>query len=110
MQPTAFLVRQATPADIGSLMRMKMALAATEKAEYAVRATEQDWLRSGFGPDARFTAYIAEHEGAGIGMITCSERYYTGWPEPTIYVVDIFVEPAHRRRGLAAPSAPTSRD
>ena len=101
MQPIAFLVRAATPADVGLLVRMKLALAAAEKAEHAVRATEQDWLRNGFGPHARFTAYIAEHEGAGIGMITCSERYYTGWPEPTIYVADIFVEPRYRRRGIA---------
>jgi ribosomal protein S18 acetylase RimI-like enzyme len=101
MQPIAFLVRPATPADVGSLVRMKKALAVVEKAEYAVRATEQDWLRGGFGPNARFTAFIAEHEGAGIGMNTCSERYYTGWPEPTIYVVDIFVEPRYRRCGVA---------
>jgi ribosomal protein S18 acetylase RimI-like enzyme len=101
MEPIAFHVRQAMPADVGSLMRMKMALAAIEKAEYAVKSTEQDWLRSSFGENARFTAYIADHEGAAIGMITCSERYYTGWPEPTIYVVDIFVEPRYRRRGVA---------
>lgn len=80
MQPIAFLVRQATRADIGSLVRMKMALAVVEKAECAVRATEQDWLRGGFGPNARFTAFIAEHEGASIGMTTRSERFYTGWP------------------------------
>jgi ribosomal protein S18 acetylase RimI-like enzyme len=78
-----------------------MALAATEKAEFAVRSTEQDWLRDGFGSQARFTAFIAEQEGAGIGMITCTERYYTGWPEPTIHVVDVFVEPGYRRRGVA---------
>jgi GNAT superfamily N-acetyltransferase len=101
MQPIAFVVRPATPADIESLVRMKLALAAAEKAEDAVRATGQDWLRNCFGPNARFTAYIAEHEGAGIGMITCCERYYTGWPEPTIYVADMFVEPRYRRRGIA---------
>ena len=29
MQPLGFLVRQATPADVGALVRMKMALAAS---------------------------------------------------------------------------------
>jgi GNAT superfamily N-acetyltransferase len=100
LQPLGFLVRQATPADVGALVRMKMALAASEKAELAVRSTAQDWPRDGFGSNARFTAFIAEHESAGIGIITSSERYYTGWPEPTIYV-DIFVEPGYRRRGTA---------
>jgi GNAT superfamily N-acetyltransferase len=80
---------------------MKMALAAVEKAEYAVRSTEQDWQRGLFGYEAQFTAFIAEHEGAGVGDGTCSERYYTGWPEPTIYIVDIFEEPRYRRRSIA---------
>ena len=34
-------------------------------------------------------------------MATCSERYYTGWPEPALYVGDLFVDPAFRRRGVA---------
>jgi ribosomal protein S18 acetylase RimI-like enzyme len=101
MRRIAFEVREARPADVPSLVRMKLQLAIAEKAEHAVRATERDWLRDGFGPNPRFAAFLAEHEAAVIGMVTCSERYYTGWPEPAIYVGDIYVEPSFRRRGVA---------
>jgi ribosomal protein S18 acetylase RimI-like enzyme len=98
---TACLVRAARPQDVPALMRMKWLLAHAEHAEHALRASEHDWLRDGFGPQARFSAFIAELGGAAVGMITCSERYYTGWPEPAIYVGDIFVDEPFRRRGVA---------
>jgi ribosomal protein S18 acetylase RimI-like enzyme len=101
MQPIACLVRAARSEDVPPLMRMKWLLAQAEHAEHAIRATELDWLRDGFGPQARFSAFVAELDGALIGMITCSERYYTGWPEPAMYVGDIFVEEPFRRRGVA---------
>jgi ribosomal protein S18 acetylase RimI-like enzyme len=101
MQPMTYVIRPAEPPDVPSLMRMKLQLAVAEEAEDAVRATEQDWLRCAFGPNARFIAFIAEHEGTPVGMITCSERYYTGWPQPAIYVGDIYVEPRYRRCGIA---------
>jgi ribosomal protein S18 acetylase RimI-like enzyme len=101
MQPIACQVRAALPADVPALVRMKLLLAEAEHAEHAVRATAVDWLRDGFGPHARFSAYVAELDGAPVGMITCSERYYTGWPEPAIYVGDVFVEQRFRRRGVA---------
>lgn len=83
-----------------SLVRLKLLLARSEQAEAAVRATAQDWLRNGFGPNARFSAFVAERDGRIVGMITWSERYYTGWPEPAIYVADMFVEEPHRRGGI----------
>jgi len=101
MPPIACLVRAAQPKDVAALVRMKLLLAKAEHAEHAVRATEQDWLRDGFGPNARFSAFIAELDGLPVGMITCNERYYTGWPEPAIYVGDLFVEPRLRRHGVA---------
>ncbi len=101
MQPIACLVRAALPEDVPVLVRMKLLLAMGEHAECAVCATERDWLRDAFGPNARFSAFVAEHDGVPVGMITCSERYYTGWPEPAIYVGDIFVELRFRRRGIA---------
>ena len=101
MQPSACLVRAARPEDVPALVRMKLLLARAEHAEHAVRATEQDWLRDAFGRSARFRAFVAEEGGVLIGMVTCSERYYTGWPEPAIYVGDVFVEPGHRQRGVA---------
>jgi ribosomal protein S18 acetylase RimI-like enzyme len=102
VQEAAFSVRPATPADVPALLRLKRQLAILENAEFVLRATPQDWLRDGFGPRARFTAFVAEHAGAVIGMVTASERYYTSWAGCTLYIQDIFVEPAWRGRGIGA--------
>jgi ribosomal protein S18 acetylase RimI-like enzyme len=96
-------VREALPLDIPALMRLKRALAAGEDGLHVVRASEADWLRDGFGPHAGFTAFVAEDAAAGavIGMATCSQRIVTGWNGPVMFLQDLFVEPAHRARGIA---------
>jgi GNAT superfamily N-acetyltransferase len=97
-----FEVRAARPADIPALMRLKRLLAEGENALHAVRASEADWLRDGFGPDAGFTAFVAEDANAVIGMATCSRRIITGWDGPVIFLQDLFVEPHARQHGVAS--------
>jgi ribosomal protein S18 acetylase RimI-like enzyme len=96
-----FGVRAAMPADIPALMRLKRLLAEGENSLHAVRASAADWLRDGFGPGAGFCAFVAETDGAVVGMATCSRRVITGWNGPVIFLQDLFVEPAHRRCGIA---------
>lgn len=93
-------VYPALPEHVPALLHMKWQLQVAEKSELAFRATEADWLRDGFGENARFTAFIAEWSGALIGLVTCSERYYTGWAGSTMYIQDMFVAPEYRRRGI----------
>jgi len=102
VQQAAFSVRSATSADVPALLRLKRQLAILENAEFVLHATAQDWLRDGFGPQARFTAFLAEHAGAVVGMVTASERYYTSWAGCTLYIQDIYVEPDWRGRGIGA--------
>lgn len=97
----AFRVREAVPADVPALMRFKLLLAEGENAAHAVRASAAHWLRDGFGERAGFCAFVAEEAGAVLGMATCSRRMITGWNGPVIYLQDLFVEKAHRRRGIA---------
>lgn len=97
----SFRVRNAKPADIPALMRLKRLLAEGEGSLHAVRASAADWLRDGFGPGAGFCAFVAELEGAVVGMATCSRRVVTGWNGPVIFLQDLFVEPAYRGRGMA---------
>ena len=102
MEEADYRVRPAAPADVPALLRLKRALAILENAEFVLRASAQDWLRDGFGPQARFTAFVAEHAGAVVGMVTASERYYTSWAGCTLYIQDIYVDPAWRGRGIGA--------
>jgi ribosomal protein S18 acetylase RimI-like enzyme len=102
-RPLSFRVRAAQPADIPELMRLKRLLAQGEDSLHAIRATGADWLRDGFGPDAGFTAFVAEAAKAGplLGMAVCSQRIITGWSGPIVFLQDLFVEPDYRRRGVA---------
>ena len=100
-QASPFRVRRAAPADIPALMRLKRLLAEGKNSLHAVRASAADWLRDGFGPLPGFCAFVAEADGAVVGMATCSRRIITGWNGPVIFLQDLFVEPAHRRRGIA---------
>ena len=97
----SFQVRAAQPTDIPALMRLKRLLAQGEDGEHAVRATEADWLRDGFGPKLGFIAFVAEDSSGVIGMATCSERVITGWNGPVIFLQDLFVEPHVRQHGVA---------
>jgi ribosomal protein S18 acetylase RimI-like enzyme len=97
-----FRIRAAAPADVPALMRLKRLLAEAEDSLHAVRASAADWLRDGFGPNPGFGAYVAEVDDAIVGMATCSRRIITGWNGPIVFLQDLFVEPAHRRHGIAA--------
>jgi len=102
MRSASVRVRAVQPDDIPTLMRLKRALAETEDSLHALRATEADWRRDGFGARAGFTAFVAEDDGAIVGMATCSKRTITGWNGPVIFLQDLFVDPAHRERGVAS--------
>jgi ribosomal protein S18 acetylase RimI-like enzyme len=99
--PGALRVRAAQPVDIPELMRLKRLLAQGEDSLHAVRANVADWLRDGFGPKAGFTAFVAEIGDAVVGMATCSQRVITGWSGPIVFLQDLFVEPEHRKCGVA---------
>ena len=101
MQALPYRVRAAQLADIPALMRLKWRLALAEDATLVVRAAADDWLRDGFGADARFVVFVAEIGDAIVGMATCSDRYVTGWIGPTILLQDLFVDAEHRQRGVA---------
>jgi ribosomal protein S18 acetylase RimI-like enzyme len=87
-------------------MRLKRLLAEGEDSAHAVCASEVDWLRDGFGPQAGFTAFVVDSGSDSgdsvIGMAICSRRKITGWNGPVIFLQDLYVDPAHRARGVAS--------
>jgi GNAT superfamily N-acetyltransferase len=93
-------IRAATPGDVPFLMDLKWQMAVEERREDVVRASEVDWRRDAFGPQPRFSAFVAERQAMVVAMVTFNERYYAGWPGPTFVVQDLFVERAHRCSGI----------
>ena len=93
-------LRDATEADLPVLLRFVRALAAYEKLEHAARATEADFRRALFGAPARAHALLAELNGGPVGFALWFHSFSTFEGRPGLYLEDIFVEPAHRGRGI----------
>ena len=93
-------LRPATPADRDDVLRLIHALAAYERAPEAVTATPADLDATLFSPDPRVFCHVAEVDGRVVGMAVWFLNYSTWHGRHGIYLEDLFVEEAHRGRGL----------
>lgn len=96
----ALSLRDATPADVPLVLRLVRALAEYERLLHEVTATEEDVRRLLFGAPPRAWALIAEWDGAPVGFALWCYAVSTFVGRPSVYVEDVFVEPAHRGRGI----------
>lgn len=94
------MIRNATPGDTGDLLRLVRALAAYEQEPDAVEATEADLQRALFSPHPNVFAVVAEDGGATVGMALYFLTFSTWTGRHSLYLEDLFVDPAHRGRGL----------
>jgi GNAT superfamily N-acetyltransferase len=103
---TPFHIRPATPADIPDMLAFIRELADYEHEPASAIATHADLLRDGFSEPRRFHALIAEwceSENAipqPAGLALYFYNYSTWRGHAGIYVEDLFVRPAFRRRGI----------
>jgi GNAT superfamily N-acetyltransferase len=104
-------VRPAVPADIPEILAFIRELADYEKEPASAVATHDDLLRDGFGPIPRFHCLIAEVSSTDnpqpatcnflpAGFALYFYNYSTWRGHAGIYIEDIFVRPAFRRRGI----------
>lgn len=93
-------LRPATARDVPAILRLVRALAAYERAPDAVVATEQDFLRHGFGAAPRFSVLLAEQDGEVVGFALWFFTFSTWLGKPGLYLEDLFVRPELRRRGI----------
>jgi len=96
-------VRLAERNDAARLCELKRQAAMRAETTHAVYPTEDHWIRDSFGAaHPRFAALVAESDATIVGMLTYSLRSYTALPKPAIAIVDLFVDPAHRRHAIAS--------
>jgi GNAT superfamily N-acetyltransferase len=76
------------------------ALAAYEREPDAVKATEADLLRYGFGEHPTFECLIAEVDGEAAGFALFFYNYSTWRGRPGIHLEDLFVYPRFRGHGI----------
>ncbi len=93
-------IRRATADDTPLILSFIQALAEFERAPNEVKATEQDLLRDGFGPNPFYFCLIAEHDGQPAGFAFYFFNYSTWVGRPGVYVEDLFVLPEFRGRGI----------
>jgi GNAT superfamily N-acetyltransferase len=93
-------VRPATADDAGLLLGFIRELAEFERQPDAVKATEADLRRDGFGPNPRFEARIGHVDDKPAGFTLFFPNYSTWEGRAGIYLEDLYVAPWARRHGL----------
>jgi GNAT superfamily N-acetyltransferase len=114
------ILRPATPSDIPEILAFIRELAEYERAPDSAVATQADLLRDGFGPTPRFHCLIAEWgepastnneqratnseqgmtSNGAAGFVLYFYNYSTWRGRAGVYIEDLFVRPAFRRRGI----------
>jgi GNAT superfamily N-acetyltransferase len=94
------MIRPSTPADVPAILGLLREFAAYEKLSHACVATEADFLTHLFGTNPAAEAMVAEVGGAIVGYALWFRSFSTFLARPGIYLEDVYVQPAHRNRGI----------
>ncbi|WP_282184603.1 GNAT family N-acetyltransferase [Azospirillum brasilense] len=93
-------VRPAVEADCPTILRFVRELAEFENEPHAVKASEADFRRDGWGERPVFEALIAELDGEPVGFALCFRNYSTWEGRAGLFVEDLYVTPEARRYGV----------
>jgi GNAT superfamily N-acetyltransferase len=98
--PEGVTIQAARESDLPQILSFIRELAAYEKLEHEVQATEDDLRRTLFGERAYAETVIARHRGEAAGFALFFHNYSTILARPGIYLEDLFVRPEYRGRGI----------
>jgi GNAT superfamily N-acetyltransferase len=101
LTPSAFAVRPAVSADVADIHTMIGELAAYEKLSHLCVASEADLAEALFGPRPAAEALIARSGAEPAGFALFFHTYSTFLGRRSLWLEDLFVRPAHRRKGCA---------
>ena len=94
------VIRRARPGDERAVHALIRDLAVYEKLEHEAVASVQDIRDALFAEHPRTWALLAEEDGLPLGFALYFQNFSTFLGRPGIYLEDLFVEPAHRGRGI----------
>lgn len=92
-------IRPAGVEDVGLILQFIKELAAYERAEHEVVATEASLRESLFGAGRRAHALICSVGGVDAGFAVYFFNYSTWQGRQGLYLEDLYVSPAHREAG-----------
>jgi GNAT superfamily N-acetyltransferase len=94
-----YTIRKAIKTDVPAILGLVKELAVYEKAPEAVEVTLAEMEADGFGPNAIYSAFVAEAEDKIVGTALYYIKYST-WKGKAIYLDDIIVNEDYRRYGI----------
>jgi GNAT superfamily N-acetyltransferase len=96
-----FIIRKAEKKDVSDILRLIKELALYEKSPDEVKVTLEELENDGFGSNAAYKAFVAEGEGAILGMAVYYIKYST-WKGKCVFLEDLMVSQQYRRYGVGA--------
>jgi len=93
-------IRKANTQDVPTLLKLIHELAIYEREPDAVKTTEDDLLRDGFGDNPLFQCLVGEIDGKVEGLALYFFTWSTWEGRPTLYLEDLFVRESTRGKGL----------
>ena len=71
------IIRKANSDDVKDILRLLIELAIYEKQPDAVKLTEQELMRDGFGENPKYQCILAETDNTIVGLAFYTSRYST---------------------------------
>ena len=96
-----FQICSATKSDVPIILSFIKKLADYERLSHEVVATEESLRETLFGPQPTAEVAIGYCKEEPVGFVLFFHNYSTFLGRPGIYIEDLFVDEAYRRRGFA---------
>lgn len=97
----SFQIRKANKSDAPAILELIKGLALYEKEPDAVESSVEDIVRDGFGSSPLFNVLLAEtNDGEAVGFALFFYTWSTWKGRPSLFLEDLFVDPAHRGKGI----------
>ncbi len=104
MSTSPFRIREGNSSDFPEIFRLVQELAEYERLRHEVVATLKDYQKFGAGASPYFYTLLAEiPDRDGFRAVAFALYFFTFSTflgKPTLYLEDLFVEPAHRGQGI----------
>ena len=94
-----FTIRFAIRSDVSLILQFIRNLAAYEKLEQEVEATEENLERYLFGENSKAEVIFGEYEKEEVAFALFFYNFSTFLGKPGLYLEDLFVKPQHRGKG-----------
>jgi len=101
-RPGPVAIRPARAADVPALLSLFGELAAYERLEHEMQASEQKLSEALFGSRPAATALIAERDSETLGYALYFPTFSSFLTTTGVWLEDLFVRPAHRGTGVGS--------